>query len=224
MRDEIKNICGNDECFIMNTDESSSSGSHRVAVNIDGTTYYFDSFGLGPIEEIKPYCKEPRFYNPFEFKKSNEVIWDSVGNVGNERHFNRRSIVLNNKLEHKVAKSGDTMKDDLKLTFIPDSSNLSLSPVFDVMDRNHSMQLILGYIHNQIYHANGASVSLIGQHGFEFECSENRTTTFDHDIQLNDKQKHISGLIDPVSRSGAVTKQYNDSKLALTGTSTLARY
>ena len=83
MRDEIKSFCGNDECFILNTDVSSSSGTHWVAVNIadssstsgaGGTTYYFDSFGLEPIEEIKRYCMEPRFYNSFEFQKPNEVI------------------------------------------------------------------------------------------------------------------------------------------------------
>ena len=76
MRDEIKSFCGNDECFILNTDVSSSSGTHWVAVNInEGTTYYFDSFCLEPIEEIKRYCKEPRFYNSFEFHKPNEVIF-----------------------------------------------------------------------------------------------------------------------------------------------------
>ena len=48
---------------------------------------------------------------------------------------------------------------------------------------------------------------------FLFKCSEGRTTTFDHDIQL--QNKHITGLIDPESPSGAVTKQYSDSKLAL---------
>ena len=91
MRDEIRSFCGSDECFILNTDESSSSGTHWVAVNIagacdaygpgssdasgdGGTTYYFDSFGLEPTEEIKRYCKEPRFYNSFEFQKPNEVI------------------------------------------------------------------------------------------------------------------------------------------------------
>ena len=81
------------------------------------------------------------------------------------------------------------------------------------MDRDHSMQLLLGNIHNQIYHAIGAFVSLIAQHAFEFQCSAGRTTSFDHDIQLNDK--HITGLIDPELPSGAVTKQYSDSKLAL---------
>ena len=47
----------------------------------------------------------------------------------------------------------------------------------------------------------------------KFKCSAGRTTTFDHDIELNDK--HITGLIDPVLPSGAVTKQYSDSKPAL---------
>ena len=137
----------------------------------------------------------------------------SVGNVGSDRNFNQRLILLSNKLSQKVNKSGDTMNGDLKLTFNPDSSNLSLSLGVDGMNRNHSMQLLLGDIHNQIYHANGASVSLIAQHGFEFKCSEGRTTSFDHDIELNDK--HITGLIDPELPSGAVTKQYSDSKLAL---------
>ena len=137
------------------------------------------------------------------------LVWET----GSDRNFNQRLILLSNKLAQKVNKSGDTMNGDLKLTFNPDSSNHSLSLGVDGMDRNHSMQLLLGNIHNQIYHANGASVSLIAQHGFEFKCSEGRTTIFDHDIQLNDK--HITGLIDPELPSGAVTKQYSDSKLAL---------
>ena len=137
----------------------------------------------------------------------------SVGNVGSDRNFNQRLILLSNKLAQKVNKSGDTMNGDLKLTFNPDSSNLSLSLGVDGMDRNHSMTILLGNEHNQIYHANGSSVSLIAQHGFKFKCSTGRTTSFDHDIELN--EKHITGLIDPVSPSGAVTKQYSDSKLAL---------
>ena len=54
---------------------------------------------------------------------------------------------------------------------------------------------------------------MIAQHGSAFKCSECRNTTFDHDIQLNDK--HLTGLIDPDSPSGADTEQYSDSKLAL---------
>ena len=83
MRDEIKSFCENDECSILNTDVSSSSETHWVAVNTAdssstsgavGTTYYFDTFGLEPISEIKRYCEEPRFYNSFEFQKPNKVI------------------------------------------------------------------------------------------------------------------------------------------------------
>ena len=89
MRDEISNLgvasdaSSNDECFVMNLDDSNSSGTHWIAVNmasatgisdVNGTTYYFDSFGLPPTEEIKRFCKEPRFYNSFVFQKSNKVI------------------------------------------------------------------------------------------------------------------------------------------------------
>ena len=137
----------------------------------------------------------------------------SVGNVGRDRNFNQRLILLSNKLAQKVNKSGDTMNGDLKLTFNPDSSNLSLSLGVDGMDRNHSMALLLGNEHNQIHHANGAPIALIAQNGFKFKCSEGRTTLFDHDIELSDK--HITGLIDPVSASDAVIKQYSDSILAL---------
>ena len=137
----------------------------------------------------------------------------SVGNVGSDRNFNQRLILLSNKLAQKVNKSGDTMNGDLKLTFNPDLSNLSLSLGVDGMDRNHSMTILLGNEHNQIYHANGSSVSLIAQHGFKFKCSTGRTISFDHDIELSDKP--ITDLIDPVSPSGAVTKQYSDAKLAL---------
>ena len=81
MRDEIGNsdaasaVSSNDECFVMNLDDSNSSGTHWIAVNIvSRTTYYFDSFGLPPTTEIREYCKEPRYYNSFVFQKPNEVI------------------------------------------------------------------------------------------------------------------------------------------------------
>ena len=137
----------------------------------------------------------------------------SVSVVGTAGNFNQRLILLSNKLAQKVNKSGETVDGDLKLKFKPDSSCVSLSLGVDGMDKNRSMQLLLGNIHNQIYHANGAPVSLIAQHGFKFKCSPGRTMTSDHDIQLNDE--HIAGLIDPETPSGAVTRQYSDSKLAL---------
>ena len=144
---------------------------------------------------------------------ADSVSHASVGNVGSDRNFNQRLILLSNKLAQKVNKSGDTMNVDLKLTFNPDSSNHSLSLGVDGMDKNHSMAILLDNEHNQIHHANGGSVSLIGEHGFKFKCSAGRSSSFDHDIELIDR--HITGLIDPVTPSGAVTKQYSDWKLAL---------
>ena len=135
----------------------------------------------------------------------------NVGNVGSDRNFNQRLILLSNKLAQRVNKSGDTMDGDLKLTFKPDLLSLSLG--VDGMDRNRSMSLLLGNIHNQIHHVYNDTVTFIAQHGFKFKCSAGRTTSFDHDIELNDR--HITGLFDPVIPSGAVTKQYSDSKLAL---------
>ena len=80
MRDEINSlksskIYNSGECFLMNTDDSSSSGTHWTAVNVtDGTTFYFDSYGLYPTMEMREYCNEPRFFKTFENQKPNEVI------------------------------------------------------------------------------------------------------------------------------------------------------
>ena len=63
----------------------------------------------------------------------------SVGNVGCDKTVNQRLILLSNKLAQKVNKSGDTMDGDLKLTFKPESSCVSLSIGVDGMDRNRSM-------------------------------------------------------------------------------------
>ena len=121
--------------------------------------------------------------------------------------------MLSNKLAQKVNKSGDTMEGDLKLKFKPESTCVSLSLGVDGMDRNRSMSLLLGKVHNQIHLANNAPVTIIAQHGSKFKCSADRTTSFDHDIELSDK--HITGVLDPVLPSGVVTKQYSDGKLSL---------
>ena len=136
-----------------------------------------------------------------------------AGLAGSDKNFNQRLILLSNKLSQKVNKSGDIMHGDLKLEFKPDSSNHSLSLGVDGMDNNYSMSLLLGNVQNQIYHVNGSAVSLIAQHGFKFKCSSGQTTTFDHDIELDNK--HLSGLIDPVSPRDAVNKEYSDGKLSL---------
>ena len=79
---------------------------------------------------------------------------------------------MSNKLVQKVNKSGDTMDGGLKLTFKPESSCVSSSLGVDEIDRNRSMSLLLGNIHNQIHHANGVPTALIAQYGFQFESSE----------------------------------------------------
>ena len=134
----------------------------------------------------------------------------NVATVVTDGNFNQRLIMLSKKLAQKVNKFGDTMNGDLKLKFKPESSYVSLSLGVDGMDRNMSMLLLLGNVHNQIYHSNGAQVTLIARHGFEFKCFPGKTTMFDHDIALNDK--HITSVLDPVLPSGVVTKQYFERK------------
>ena len=95
----------------------------------------------------------------------------NVGTVGNDKNFNQRLIMLSIKLAQKVDKSGDTMEGNLKFKFKPESSHISLSLDVDGMDGNHSMQLLLGDVYNQIHHTNGATVTFIAQHGFKFNCS-----------------------------------------------------
>ena len=60
----------------MNTDDSSSSGTHWTAVNVsDGTTFYFDSYGLEPtLRDEKSIVKNLASFNTFEIQKPNEVI------------------------------------------------------------------------------------------------------------------------------------------------------
>ena len=138
----------------------------------------------------------------------------NVGLAGVDKNFNQRLIMLSNKLAQKINKSGDTMEGNLKFVFKPESTCNSLSLGVEGMDKIHSMSPLLGNIRNQIYHANGSPVKLHAEHGFEFNCMSGRTTTFDHDIVLNNK--HVGGLNDLVSSSDAVNKKYPDSKISLT--------
>ena len=105
------------------------------------------------------------------------------------------------------------MEADPKFVYKPESTCISLSLGVDGMDRNHSMSLLLRYIRNKIYHANGSPVMLHAEHGFKFNCISFRTTKFDHDIVLNDR--HGIGLNGSVSSSDAVNKEYAGSNLAL---------
>ena len=145
--------------------------------------------------------------------KHTSGVNSNVGLGGVDRNFNQRLIMLSNKLEQKINKSGDIMGGDLKFVYKPESSCNSLSLGVEGMDTNHSMSLLLGDVRNRINHANGSPIKLLAEHGFEFNCISGRTTKFDHDIVLNNK--HVTGLNGPVSSSDAVNKEYADSKLAL---------
>ena len=135
----------------------------------------------------------------------------NAGLSGVDRNFYQRLIMLSNKLSQKINKSGDTMEGDLKFVYKPESTCNLLSLGVEGMDKNHSMSLLLGNIRNQIYIMQmDPAVKFHAEYGFEFNCISGRTTTFDHDIVLNNK--HVTGLNDPVSSSDAVNKEYADSK------------
>ena len=86
-----------------------------------------------------------------EARNGSSASHASVSVEGTAGNLNQRLIMLSNKLSQKVNKSGDTMDGDLKLKFKPDSSCVSLSFGVDGIDRDWSMALLLGNIHNQIY-------------------------------------------------------------------------
>jgi len=75
MSDELNKKASNNECMIINLDESKNEGTHWVSLFIkDITSYYFNSYGFPPTKEVQKYCTEPKFYNSFQIQKVNEVI------------------------------------------------------------------------------------------------------------------------------------------------------
>ena len=46
----------------------------------------------------------------------------NVGIGGTDRNFNQRLIILSNKFEQKINKSGDMMEEDLKFVYKPEST------------------------------------------------------------------------------------------------------
>ena len=64
-----------DECMIINIDHSQNQGTHWTGLFIkNGISYYFDSYGFPPLDELKKYCTPPRYYNSFQIQMNNEVI------------------------------------------------------------------------------------------------------------------------------------------------------
>ena len=77
MRNELNEKASKNECFILNLDHSSNTGTHWTCVFIKaGMCYYFDSFGFPPPKEVAEYLNkyDKRYYNSFEIQKINQVI------------------------------------------------------------------------------------------------------------------------------------------------------
>ena len=55
MRDELNNKKSDkDECMIINIDHSQNEGTHWTGLFIkNGISYYFDSYGFPPLDELK---------------------------------------------------------------------------------------------------------------------------------------------------------------------------
>ena len=74
MRDELGKADRN-ECTVINIDESRNEGTHWTCLYIkNSVSFYFDSYGFPPSEEVQKYCSEPRFYSSFQIQKDNEGI------------------------------------------------------------------------------------------------------------------------------------------------------
>jgi hypothetical protein len=78
MRDElnVNRKSTEDECLVLNIDNSKNQGTHWTCLFIkNNKLYYFDSFGFEPPLEVKDYYKgEERYYNSFKIQQNDEVI------------------------------------------------------------------------------------------------------------------------------------------------------
>ena len=73
MRDELKGKVGENECIILNIDDSSGDGTHWTCLfNKNGICLYFDSYGFEPPIEVRKYYNG--YYNTFKIQTPKEVI------------------------------------------------------------------------------------------------------------------------------------------------------
>ena len=73
MRDELKGKVGENECHILNIDDSSGDGTHWTCLfNKNGKCLYFDSYGFVPPIEVQEHCNG--CYNTFKIQTPDEVI------------------------------------------------------------------------------------------------------------------------------------------------------
>ena len=63
------------ECLIINSDVSSGPGIHWMCLySKNGVSYYFDSYGLAPPDEVLIYCKNKiRYYNELPIQLDDKV-------------------------------------------------------------------------------------------------------------------------------------------------------
>ena len=74
MRDELLGMKSiQNECLVLNTDDSSGNGIHWVSLFIkNGIALYFDSYGNEPLEEVKTYCSG--YYSTDRIQQDDRVM------------------------------------------------------------------------------------------------------------------------------------------------------
>jgi hypothetical protein len=75
LRDELLMKPRDNECGILNLDESSGTGTHWVGwIKKRNEKYYFDGYGLPPPVELLKYLHSPVYYNSERIQPDNEVF------------------------------------------------------------------------------------------------------------------------------------------------------
>ena len=75
VRDELPIKPRDNECGILNLDDSSGSGTHWVGwIKRHTEKYYFDGYGLPPPLELLKYLHSPVYYNSERLQPDNEVF------------------------------------------------------------------------------------------------------------------------------------------------------
>src|SRR5690349_2912147 len=76
MRDELKGSISNNECLVLNIDDSKGDGTHWTCLYSKNDKYlYFDSYGFPSPIEVQNYCKgKELYYSTDKIQAPNEVI------------------------------------------------------------------------------------------------------------------------------------------------------
>ncbi len=75
VRDSLPKKANEQECGILNLDDSSGNGTHWVAwVKRGENKYYFDSYGIQPPQELIQYLQRPILYNSERIQPDGEVF------------------------------------------------------------------------------------------------------------------------------------------------------